>query len=141
MFRFEWNADCEIFLKFAGTGIGLRGVSIKGTLMLELVGLMDRPPFVEGIRAFLRNTPTIDLQFQGAGESLLNVGVIRQQIVNVLRDQINSSLVVPNRMGFALVPNADIFMIKSPCAEGILTLTVWSAKKLLAMDNNWFSKP
>jgi len=138
---FEWNADCEIFLKFAGTGIGLRGVSIKGTLMQELVGLMDRPPFVQGVRSFLANPPEIDLEFQGAAESLLNLGSIRQQIINVIRDQINSTLVVPNRMGVSLVPDADIFVIKSPPAQGILEVTVWSAKQLPAMDFNWFSKP
>jgi hypothetical protein len=141
MFRFEWNADCEIFLKIAGTGIGLRGVSIKGVLMVEAVGLMDRPPFVEGVRAFLANPPEIDLEFQGAAERFLNVGIVRQLFLNVLRDQINSSLVVPNRIGIPMVPHADIFMIKAPPSQGILTVTVWSARELPAMDVNWFSKP
>merc|ERR1719454_2236717 len=109
--------------------------------MLELVGLIDRPPFVEGVRAFLANPPEIDVEFQGAVETFLNVNIIRHQIINVLGDQINSALVVPNRIGFALVPHADIFTIKSPPAQGILTLNILNAKELLAMDTNWFSRP
>jgi Ca2+-dependent lipid-binding protein len=42
--------------------------------------------------------------------------------------------VVPNRLGCALTPDADVFSIKSPPADGVLHLTFWDAEGLLPMD-------
>jgi len=135
--RVEWDADCSIYLSFAGAGLGIRGLKIKGVLLLELVGLMDRPPFFQGLRTFFNNHPDIDLEFQGAAQGLLNSGVIRRRILDVIASQVANLMVVPNRLGFAVTPDADIFCIKSPPAQGLLRLTVHSAQNLLAMDTTW----
>lgn len=138
--RVEWFADLSVYLKLAGAGLGIKGLSFKGVLLLKLVRLMDRPPFFEGVRVYFNNSPDIDLQFQGAGNHLLNMGSIRNKILEMITSQLNATMVVPNRLGYAIVPDADIFSIKSPPAQGVLTLTVWSAEKLLPMDTNWFGK-
>eukprot|EP00931_Biecheleriopsis_adriatica_P072814 TRINITY_DN47211_c0_g1_i1.p1 TRINITY_DN47211_c0_g1~~TRINITY_DN47211_c0_g1_i1.p1 ORF type:complete len:590 (+),score=104.81 TRINITY_DN47211_c0_g1_i1:49-1818(+) len=138
--RVEWFADLSVYLTLAGAGLGIRGLSFKGVLLLKLVGLMDRPPFFEGVRVYFNNSPDIDLQFQGTGNHLLNMGSIRSKILEMITSQINATVVVPNRLGYSIVPDADIFTLKSPPAQGVLTLTVWSADKLLPMDTNWFGR-
>jgi len=137
--RVEWKADCSIFLRVARTGIGIKGLTIKGVLLLKLIGLIDKPPFFEGIRAYFTNSPEIDLVFDGAAR-FLNLGPVHHKIQEVLSHQIDQLMVVPNRMGYAIMPEADIFMIKSPPAVGVLTLTISRANGLLAMDHPWFSQ-
>jgi len=139
--RFEWDADCEVYLTFAGAGFGIQGLSIRGVVLLELVGLLDAPPFFEGIRVFFNNEPEIDIQFQGAGAGMLNLSIIRNKIVDVVTKSIRDLMVVPNRLGYTVVPEADIFRIKSPPAQGMLYFTIWDARELLAMDHSWFRKP
>jgi len=139
--RIDWEADCSVYLRYAGAGLGIRGLTIKGVLVFELVGLMDEPPFVEGIRAFFNNRPYVDVDFQGTGEGLLNLGLIRKKILDVVTDGISDAMVLPKRIGFKLCPNADIFAIKCPPPQGILTITVWSAQDVLAKDMSWLGRP
>lgn len=134
--RVEWFSDLSVYLSLAGAGLGIQGLSFKGVLMLKLVGLMDRPPFFEGVRVYFNNLPEIDLIFQGAARGLLNLGLIRHKLLDLIREQLSDLMVVPNRLGYSIAPGTDIFEIKSPPAQGVLKLTVWSAKDILAMDKN-----
>eukprot|EP00933_Yihiella_yeosuensis_P031168 TRINITY_DN2471_c3_g1_i1.p1 TRINITY_DN2471_c3_g1~~TRINITY_DN2471_c3_g1_i1.p1 ORF type:complete len:632 (+),score=92.14 TRINITY_DN2471_c3_g1_i1:192-1898(+) len=138
MARLGWDGDCDITLSFAGTRFGIKGLSIDGILLVELVGLMNQPPFFEGTRIFFNNVPEIDLEFQGCAAGIVNSSVVRNKIVEVVTNSIMDIMVVPNRMGYSVVPDADIFMIKSPPAQGLLTLTIWSAQDLPSMDTTWF---
>mmetsp|Transcript_111814 Transcript_111814/g.323156 ORF Transcript_111814/g.323156 Transcript_111814/m.323156 type:complete len:656 (+) Transcript_111814:92-2059(+) len=139
--RIDWDADCSVYLKYAGVGLGIRGLRVQGVLLFEMVGLMDEPPFFEGVRLFFNNRPFVDVDFQGTGEGLLNLGLIRKKILDVVADGISDAMVLPNRIGFQLRPEADIFSITCPPPHGILTLTVWSAEGLLAKDTSWFHRP
>jgi len=139
--RFEWNGDCEIYLELRGTGFGIQGLSIQGVIILELVGLVDKPPFFEGVRVFLRNEPHIDVKFEGAGSGMLNLSIIRTKIVEVVTQSIRDLLVVPNRLGYTVVDEADIFRIKSPPSQGILYFTIGEARELQAKDKSWFRRP
>jgi len=138
--RIDWDADCSVYLRYAGAGLGIRGLRIKGVMVFELVGLMDAPPFVEGIRAFFNNRPFVDVDFQGTGEGLLNLNLIRKKILDVVTDGISDAMVLPHRIGFKLCPDADIFAIKCPPPQGILKLTVKRARDLLAKDISWFGR-
>mmetsp|Transcript_111815 Transcript_111815/g.323161 ORF Transcript_111815/g.323161 Transcript_111815/m.323161 type:complete len:657 (+) Transcript_111815:92-2062(+) len=137
----DWDADCSVYLKYAGAGLGIRGLRVRGVLLFEMVGLMDQPPFFEGVRVFFNNRPFVDVDFQGTGEGLLNLGLIRQKILDVVADGISDEMVLPHRIGFKLRPEADIFNIKCPPPHGILTLTVWSAAGLLAKDVSCLRRP
>eukprot|EP00931_Biecheleriopsis_adriatica_P019406 TRINITY_DN13230_c0_g2_i1.p1 TRINITY_DN13230_c0_g2~~TRINITY_DN13230_c0_g2_i1.p1 ORF type:complete len:655 (-),score=136.94 TRINITY_DN13230_c0_g2_i1:47-2011(-) len=137
----EWLADCSVVLNFAGAAVGIRGLSFRGELMLKLVGLRDQPPFFQGIRASFANPPDMDLVFQGTAKGILNCDVIKHKILDVISKQISNKMVLPNCFGYSIVPDADIFCIKNPLAQGTLTLTVWGARNLLPMDVpvcSWF---
>lgn len=138
--RVEWFSDLSVYLSLAGAGVGIQGLSFKGVLMLKLVGLMDRPPFFEGVRVYFNNLPEIDFVFQGAAQSLLNFSLMRHKLLDLIKAQLSDLMVVPNRLGYSIAPGTDIFEIKSPPAQGVLKLTVWSAKDILAMDKNLISK-
>jgi len=132
--RLEWNADCNLCLEWGGVKAGIDSLTIRGLLLIELVGMISRPPLFEGFRMFFVNPPDVDLAFQGAGHGLLNMSLVKTKILDTISEGICSSLVVPNRVGMKLDPEADIFKIVSPPSEGILKVRVHSARKLPAMD-------
>merc|ERR550534_976444 len=145
--RFEWDADCNIFLRFPkvpglpGAGLGIQGLSIHGVLILELVGLFNEPPFFEGVRIFMNKAPDIDVKFEGAAEGLLNFSWVREKIEGLVEESIAGLLVLPNRFGYAIAPDADLFRIKAPVSQGMLNITVWEAAGLPAKERTWLGKP
>lgn len=129
----EWKGDISVLLRLAGMGLGVKSLTLEGQLVIEFVDLIDHPPFYSGMRIYFVNVPTTNLGFQGALAGL-NTGVIKRKILDVVEAQISSRLVVPNRIGFTQTPEADIFRIKNPRPQGMLTICVQKAKNLLAMD-------
>mmetsp|Transcript_17244 Transcript_17244/g.51677 ORF Transcript_17244/g.51677 Transcript_17244/m.51677 type:complete len:659 (-) Transcript_17244:273-2249(-) len=133
--RVDWKADCDICLVTPlGVSIGIKNLYVRGNLLVEMVNLITRPPMFEGLRMFFLNPPELDLDFQGAGGGLLNLGVIKAKILGAIEEQLAHSLVVPNRVGMKLDLDADIFRITSPPSEGILKVHVCGAQGLLPMD-------
>jgi len=138
--RVDWKADCDIAMEWRGVSIGISCLYVKANLLVELVSIIKRPPMFEGFRMFLLNPPEVDLDFQGAGHGLLNISLIKTKILEVIEEQLSSSLVVPNRMGMKLDLDADVFRITSPPSEGILKVHVCSAQSLIPMDMNCFGQ-
>jgi len=131
----EWEGDISIVTRLGALPMAIRGVKLTGTLVIECVGLMSRPPFVQGIRVFFVNPPSLDLEFQGRGSSVLELRSIKRQVLEVLARQVSNKLVVPNRMGVQLDKDADYFRVLKPRPKGILMLSVTRAESLLAMDH------
>uniref|UniRef100_A0A7S2Q861 C2 domain-containing protein n=1 Tax=Zooxanthella nutricula TaxID=1333877 RepID=A0A7S2Q861_9DINO len=134
---FEWDADCEIFLRFKGASLGIEGLRLKGRLVLDLVGLVDKPPFFEGVRAYLNRTPEVEINFGGSGEGLLNMSWVKDRIAKLVTDAISGLLVLPNRFGYAISEKADIFLITAPLSDGILEITAWGASGIAAKETTW----
>mmetsp|Transcript_127762 Transcript_127762/g.319022 ORF Transcript_127762/g.319022 Transcript_127762/m.319022 type:complete len:646 (-) Transcript_127762:229-2166(-) len=131
-----WEGDISIVTRFGALPLGIRGVKLQGTLVLECVGMMSRPPFFQGVRVFFINPPNVDLDFQGRLTSVLEFRAIRRQALEVCAEQISRKLVVPNRMGVQLDRSADFFRVMKPRPRGILKLGVMCAEGLLAMDRS-----
>jgi len=99
--------------------------------------MIDVPPMFEGLRVFFINPPEIDLEFQGI-TTLLNMGILKRKIIGVITNGISGALTLPHRKGAMLSADADIFRVLQPRPEGILTVKVHKAEKLIAKDTNVF---
>lgn len=136
----EWDGDLSVSMKFSSHSVGLNQISIRGQLVVEYVALIPKPPMCEGVRLYFLNTPQVDVQFAGAMTTMLNQRIIRHRIMEVVLDQASKKLVAPNCFSLRMVPEVDIFRIKSPHPIGILFFTVSKCKNLPAMDASFFSK-
>jgi len=138
--QIEWNADdISIYLKIAKAGIGINKLTIRGHLIIDLVGMMDTLPLFGGIRAYFINPPFLDLNFQGV-TTLLNMGFIKRSVLSAISSAISQALVIPNRQGALFDSSADFFSVLRPRPEGVLKLTIVSAQNLLAMDPSLISQ-
>lgn len=129
-----WEGDISIVTRFGTLPLGIRGVTLSGTLVVECVGMVSRPPMFQGIRVFFVNPPNVDLEFQGRLTSVLEFRAIKRQVLEVLARQVSQKLVVPNRMAVQFDHTADCFQIMKPRPKGILMFTVVQASGLLGMD-------
>jgi hypothetical protein len=130
----EWASDMSVILKLGGVPVGLSNLLINGQLHIEFVGLLDEPPFFEGIRVFFTSVPELSVDFRGALAGF-NIDTIKNKILDAIGDGIRGALVLPNRIGLPLAATADIFDLKSPAPEGVLKLVVHSAADLAAKDS------
>lgn len=131
----RWEGDACICLKLSGAGFGISGLSIRGIIVFELVGLMDKAPLFEGIRMYFVNSPELSLEFDGVA-AFLNIGVLKSTIVETVSAQISRRLVLPHAIGFGVSPQADAISMSCPPAEGVLWVFVRGAEELLAVDSH-----
>lgn len=136
---FQWEGDCSIYLKCAGAGIGIGSFSVKGELNIDAVWLCNEPPMFRGTRAFFLNPPDVSFEWQGAAKMDM-LGLLKRTILSALSDQISRRLVLPNMLGYACHPQADIFYIRNPQPEGHLQVTVHSAENLPAADHDMLGR-
>lgn len=134
----DWDADTQIYLNFGPTSMGVENLNFKGCLLVHLLGLIPRPPFFRGVRIVFEETPTVEVTFGGV-TSFLNLELVQAQIKQAVTACLGASIVVPNRIGFAITPDADIFNIKFPPADGLMKVTLIGATGLKAADYSLWS--
>eukprot|EP00927_Polykrikos_kofoidii_P026290 TRINITY_DN23445_c0_g1_i1.p1 TRINITY_DN23445_c0_g1~~TRINITY_DN23445_c0_g1_i1.p1 ORF type:complete len:705 (+),score=113.37 TRINITY_DN23445_c0_g1_i1:116-2116(+) len=134
-----WMGNSRISSRFLGVWLGIEAVSLTGNVTIELVRMRDRPPMFSGVRIFFLDTPKVAFNFTG-GAKVMNIGTLREAILEAIDKQIRSRVVVPNMVGFALDPKAEIFAIKAPRPLGVLEVVVHSAEGLVASDRNFLMK-
>lgn len=133
----NWDADTELYLQFMGASFGVEALRFKGTLVIELVSLVPKPPFFNGMRVFFHETPEVDIEFGGVMDNMLNLQLVRSKLQEVIGSVLNEQVVAPNRLGFTLSPDGDIFNIKCPPSKGMLKVKVVGATGLKGADFSW----
>jgi hypothetical protein len=136
----QWEADCSFVVSVAGVSAGISAICLRGLLMIELVGMIPRPPLFKGICVSFLDPPELDLEFQGMGHCMLNTDLIKRRILETVDRKMQSCLVVPNRVGVALEQGVDTVQVTALPPEGILSLTFLSAENLLPMDKAWLGR-
>mmetsp|Transcript_9549 Transcript_9549/g.22524 ORF Transcript_9549/g.22524 Transcript_9549/m.22524 type:complete len:634 (-) Transcript_9549:37-1938(-) len=134
----EWKGDVSVYMEFAKAGLGINSLTIQGEMLIEFPGLIERPPFFQGVRAYFIEPPNVEMGFQGMTRAL-NVGLIYVKLRDVISTLLSNVMVVPNMVGAVLDANANYFRIMRPRPEGVLRLTVIRAAKLKAMDHHIMS--
>jgi len=134
----DWSGDSSLYIRASGAGFGICKVMLKGTLHLELVGMIAELPLFKGFRVFFQKTPEVDVEFQGMTAPLQ---IVRKKLSHLLASSLNDVMVLPNRCGWDWAEDVDILLIKRPCSEGILWLTLVKADDLPAMDFTMVGPP
>jgi len=98
---------------------------------VELIHLVPRPPFFSGIRLYFPNVPEVTVE---VGSEMLglavNLGFLRGTIARALSDVIAQSVVLPNRLAFALNSDLDPFPLRHPRPQGVLRVAPMEARGL-----------
>lgn len=130
-----WDGDLSVRMRLHSVPFGIYNLSIKGEMVVELVGMLTRFPIFDGGRLFFLDPPELTLQFQGVAE-ILNIGPLKAKMLRLITNAFCAVMVLPNRTGIRLHRDVDMFRITHPYPEGILWVTVWSAQELPAMDSH-----
>eukprot|EP00747_Dinoflagellata_sp_TGD_P047553 gnl/TRDRNA2_/TRDRNA2_145066_c0_seq1.p1 gnl/TRDRNA2_/TRDRNA2_145066_c0~~gnl/TRDRNA2_/TRDRNA2_145066_c0_seq1.p1 ORF type:complete len:589 (+),score=77.07 gnl/TRDRNA2_/TRDRNA2_145066_c0_seq1:167-1768(+) len=137
--KIEWIADLSVYVKLSAATVGISELNINGLLMIEFVGLKSAPPMFQGLRCYFMNPPAVDFKFHGNLTPVLNLGIVKRKIQQIISESVSEQLVVPHYQGIAVDEDVQIFRVTHPLPRGILEVTVWSAEGLPARDRHLFS--
>jgi hypothetical protein len=134
-------SDVEIGLSTKMVSFGVRRLEFKGTFTVRLREPSTKPPFFSAFEMFFVNPPVLDIQFTGLA-SIASFpglsGLIKSTIDGVMMER----FVLPARIAVDLDPEDDVDMadIKYPDPNGVLRVTILSAKDIWAADMNLLSE-
>jgi hypothetical protein len=134
----EWSAFPTLFLQLRDGSFkaGIDGIQFRGTLFLELLTMLEGPPFFEGMRLYFAKTPMIDFHGAGLISILQKFPNLKRRIIRVIDSALASSLVVPNVIGIPLADDIDAFLMYFPLPEAVLDITVLHADQLQALNTS-----
>mmetsp|Transcript_83902 Transcript_83902/g.237707 ORF Transcript_83902/g.237707 Transcript_83902/m.237707 type:complete len:710 (+) Transcript_83902:147-2276(+) len=128
------DGDCEIELhvphSIRSTTVGISNLKLFGKAVFEMFQLLPKPPFVSGGVVYFTNPPALDLTMIGDFAGLLNLGFVKQKIIDVITQQLGRKIVLPKRYVRPLNSDVDIFELTSPQPEGILRVAVMETRGL-----------
>lgn len=139
-----WHARLTAFGHIAALRIGVTHVRLQGDLVMELVGELPRPPFFQGARVCFINPPSLSLDCHSGSKVVDKVAqsqAIKVALQQVASEQLAQRMVFPNRMGFRLAPEADMFTVLHPRPRGMLLMTICRAAGLRGMDRRLIGGP
>ena len=128
------SADVDLrLLVFGNIEMGVDKVQARGTLSVALQPLDSRPPFFGGTEVYFVNPPVINLHFCGAA-SIAEVGIIHKSIAQTIDDFVRQKMVVPRRIGSALLEGIDQIGMRCPEPLGVLRVALEQGRNLIASD-------
>uniref|UniRef100_A0A7S2LBM6 C2 domain-containing protein n=1 Tax=Zooxanthella nutricula TaxID=1333877 RepID=A0A7S2LBM6_9DINO len=141
--KVTWTSNMTAYANFTGLQkVGVSGLCIQGDMVLELVGEAPRPPFFQAARGRFLNAPDLSFDVKAENSALdavTSLDSVKDTLRQVVTEQVCAKLVIPNRMAFKLIPDADTFRMLHPRPRGVLRLKLVRAEGLLAKDLNLFS--
>eukprot|EP00928_Gymnodinium_smaydae_P006515 TRINITY_DN12313_c2_g1_i1.p1 TRINITY_DN12313_c2_g1~~TRINITY_DN12313_c2_g1_i1.p1 ORF type:complete len:606 (-),score=89.28 TRINITY_DN12313_c2_g1_i1:262-2079(-) len=138
----EWNAvNPNIYINYKGYKMGVKSLRFSFSLVTELVGMLERAPLIQGFRVYMINPPTMEIEFGGTLQSMLNTATIKRMVVKNVCDQVAQLLAVPQKFSYLIDDDADVFRISDPRPVGILSLSISKAAHLSGHDFNGLSDP
>lgn len=146
-----WDADVSLDFEVSTVNLRITRIMCQGDMTIKLVQMHpDGVPLFRGIRAFFANRPEMSFNIEkgdGGGRksfmlgAMLNSGVVKKTILDVVATIMGDLLVLPNRIGIALDKTVDVFDMSNPVPEGLLRLTVWKANNIVGADSHLFGNP
>jgi hypothetical protein len=140
LFNTIYRGNAQVDLSFAGAKLGIRNIEMVGDLSINLVELLDRPPFFSGVAVYFTNPPHISMDWSGVA-GVLGVGVIKSKIREVVTDGISNVCVLPKRIVSDMDPKEErLFRLLAPFPPGCLRLELIAARDLAGKDFAIFGK-
>lgn len=135
-----WDGHCKITMGIHGTSLGVTRIYLRGTMIIEVVHMQSEMPMSVGVRGGFLDPPSVKFQFSGASKVLNHAAFLKRKVHEAFIKTLSSMVVMPHMKGMSLKRGHDIFSLTHPFPEGVLRVTVWECKDLLAVDSHWFSK-
>eukprot|EP01062_Namystynia_karyoxenos_P055111 TRINITY_DN4583_c0_g2_i2.p1 TRINITY_DN4583_c0_g2~~TRINITY_DN4583_c0_g2_i2.p1 ORF type:complete len:1368 (+),score=254.80 TRINITY_DN4583_c0_g2_i2:101-4204(+) len=134
---FTYLSDADIRLQAGSVcSVGISDVQLIGTLAIILRPMLPRAPFLGGCEIVFINPPQLEMDFRGAA-NIADVAGVSGYVRSAVMQAIGSVCVFPNRVGVPFAwndPDVPPERVKYPPGEGVLRVTVLSAKGLRASD-------
>lgn len=129
------DGTSEINLIIPGIAtVGASCFKLEGRLVIELFRLLPHMPIVGGMRVYFANPPALDIKMTGRLGALLNLGMLKRRILDVLSNQLRNKVVLPQRITSKLSDVVDPIRLKSSRPEGILRVGVLEVRGLRLED-------
>lgn len=136
----DFDMTPNINLVIMGYDIGISRLIFNGVATVILKPLLNKKPIVGGAQVFLLNPPTLDFSLSGTIQGI-NGSIVHHMMKDVILEQINKKLVLPNRVSISLVKEwdivEDIVSLQNPRPEKIIRIRVKSASSLPVGDVQW----
>eukprot|EP01062_Namystynia_karyoxenos_P029097 TRINITY_DN21921_c0_g1_i3.p1 TRINITY_DN21921_c0_g1~~TRINITY_DN21921_c0_g1_i3.p1 ORF type:complete len:551 (+),score=115.69 TRINITY_DN21921_c0_g1_i3:99-1751(+) len=129
---FHYNSDLSVELSVLGVGsVGIRNLSVHGTLTVFLRPVLDRPPFFGAVEITCPNLPEIDYAFTGGlGKGLAQTPLVDEMLRERISQAIAAQIVTPHRLAVPLCSGLDLARATMPPPIGVLRLTLVRARNL-----------
>jgi len=132
----EYVGDADIQVNYKNTRIGVKEISFKASLCIEIHGMLPEIPFFRGLSVYMCKPCEFGLKWAGMLEHL-DLTLIEEIIKKVVSDIVGSMFLLPNRFGWIYDPSScNVFEIKKPKPLGCLQITLLRAEGLLGVDRH-----
>ncbi|CAK0796168.1 unnamed protein product, partial [Prorocentrum cordatum] len=132
----EYKGDANIQLVFKGIRIGVKEISASASFYISFYGLLDRPPFFEGLSIYLCKPMDFNIKWPGL-TSLLDIDFFDDIIKGVVNQLLAKQLVLPNRIAVPITASEDtVFGMVRPRPAGVLKICVREARGLVGVEDN-----
>ena len=122
--------------------VTVENIQVRGTIVIELVKLSQKPPWFSGLRVYFPDPPVVDLSIHSTVVGLLSVKMDRfkETMIQVLRDRIIArSAVLPNRFCMGVGDCMDELLLRHWHPEGVLRVCILKAQGLSnPCDVKWY---
>lgn len=141
---FHWNCNGGFDLEISpGLSIGIKKVTLAGTVSLTLRPILDDIPIVGGIQVTMIAPPRISWEVTGLAQASHFPG-IEKILKNAITTLLTDLLVIPNRIFvhwlYGREGEFDITEMQSPRPEAVLRLGVIEAKVLKSDEWHWLGQ-
>ena len=131
-----YPGDCNIQIVMNRVpAAGIQDLKVSGKLRIVMSPLLAKPPFIGAMTFFFKQPPILKFNLTNAA-NILDLPVLNETLRNLIRDQIDSRLTLPNRMVFPICnePEVDIVQLMYPMPEGVLRIGLIEATELVSSD-------
>ncbi|KAJ9455269.1 Synaptotagmin-4 [Diplonema papillatum] len=129
----SYRSDLNVDVRTSIGSVGVRNVEFVGTLFVWLRPFVDEMPLVGGVEMAFVNPPKVNLDWTGLS-NIADFAGLAGKVRSMIDAAVASSCVVPNFIAVPLHPSVDAAKLACPPPEGIVRLTVVSARNLPSTD-------
>lgn len=124
------DGEIHVEVKAGGTvaKVRLNKLVVRGQLVIELVRLIDIPPWFSGMRFYFPNAPEVDIGVQTEVfvlDAIYNTAtMIQTRVVQQVKNVIGSYAVLPNTYAIDLCKGLDPFQLRHPQPQGVVRMHI-----------------
>jgi hypothetical protein len=127
--------DCDVAFSLNGIEGGIKDIEAEGALRIVIKLLPFHAPFVSKIQIYFLSHPTINFELTAALASV-NMFVTGELMRSILKEQISSLMVYPNKIQIKLDSKATESTFEMPNIEGVVKLKMKTLQEFNDDENS-----